>query len=124
MAAQNPIPAGMTKADYAEMRFSDALTEADDYDLLVMGRTQGKGCYCFVNGLLTSQVAKYAKNYRYIVVDNEAGLEHLSRGVLPQVDTIPPGAVADQQDSYLRDFDVIVRVRRSLKHPFWLNPHR
>ena len=88
MSAQNPIPAGMTKADYVEMRFGDALTETDDYDLLVMGRTQGKGCYCFVNGLLTTQVAKYAKNYRYIVVDNEAGLEHLSRGVLPQVDTI------------------------------------
>jgi len=88
MAAESPIPKGMTKADYAEMRFSDALTEADDYDLLVMGRTQGKGCYCFVNGLLTTQVAKYAKNYRYIVVDNEAGLEHLSRGVLPKVDTI------------------------------------
>ena len=88
LAAVSPIPTGMTKADYAEMRFSDALVEADDYDLLVMGRTQGKGCYCFVNGLLTTQVAKYAKNYRYIVVDNEAGLEHLSRGVLPQVDTI------------------------------------
>ena len=88
LAAEEVIPKGMTKADYAEMRFSDALTEADDYDLLVMGRTQGKGCYCFVNGLLTTQVAKYAKNYRYIVVDNEAGLEHLSRGVLPQVDTI------------------------------------
>ena len=88
MASVSPIPAGMTKADYAEMRFSDALVEADDYDLLVMGRTQGKGCYCFVNGLLSSQVTKYAKNYRYIVVDNEAGLEHLSRGVLPQVDTI------------------------------------
>ena len=53
MASQQVIPTGMTKADYAEMRFSDALTEADDYDLLVMGRTQGKGCYCFVNGLLT-----------------------------------------------------------------------
>jgi len=88
MAVEQVIPKGMTKADYAEMRFSDALTEADDFDLLVMGRTQGKGCYCFVNGLLTSQVAKYAQNYRYIVVDNEAGLEHLSRGVLPQVDTI------------------------------------
>lgn len=88
LAAKSPIPNGMTKADYAELRFGEALTEADDYDLLVMGRTQGKGCYCFVNGLLTSQVAKYAKNYRYIVVDNEAGLEHLSRGVLPQVDTI------------------------------------
>ena len=88
MSAKNPIPAGMSKADYAEMQFSDALTEADDYDLLVMGRTQGKGCYCFVNGLLSTQVAKYAQNYRYIVVDNEAGLEHLSRGILPKVDTL------------------------------------
>ena len=82
------IPAGMTKADYAEFKFNSALIEDDDFDMLVMGRTQGKGCYCFVNGLLTTQVTKYAKNYKYIVVDNEAGLEHLSRGVLPQVDTI------------------------------------
>ena len=52
MASEQVIPTGMTKADYAEMRFSDALTEADDFDLLVMGRTQVKGCYCFVNGLL------------------------------------------------------------------------
>ena len=82
------IPAGMTKADYADMKFADALSEGDDYDLLVMGRTQGKGCYCFVNGILTAQLAKYSANYRYIVVDNEAGLEHLSRGILPKVDTV------------------------------------
>ena len=42
--------------------FEDALAEEDDYDLLVMGRTQGKGCYCFVNGLLQAQLAKYQKN--------------------------------------------------------------
>ncbi len=88
MASEEVIPKGMTKADYAEMRFSDALTETDDFDLLVMGRTQGKGCYCFVNGLLGTQVNKYAQNYRYVVVDNEAGLEHISRGVLPKVDAI------------------------------------
>lgn len=88
MAAVSPIPAGMTKADYAEMRFSEALTEADDFDLLVMGRTQGKGCYCFVNGVLKAQVDKYANNYRYLVIDNEAGLEYLSRGTLPHVDTM------------------------------------
>ena len=82
------IPTGMTKADYAEFKFNSALVEEDDFDMLVMGRTQGKGCYCFVNGLLSTQVAKYAQNYRYIVVDNEAGLEHLSRGILPKVDTI------------------------------------
>ena len=77
MTEKSPIPKGMSKADYAEVRFEDALAEEDDYDLLVMGRTQGKGCYCFVNGLLQAQLAKYQKNYPYIVVDNEAGMEHM-----------------------------------------------
>lgn len=85
---ESPIPKGMSKADYAEMRFEDALTEEDDFDLLVMGRTQGKGCYCYVNGLLQAQLAKYQNHYPYIVVDNEAGMEHISRGILPGVDTV------------------------------------
>ena len=87
LASENPIPAGMSKADYAERRFEDALVEDDDFDLLVMGRTQGKGCYCFVNGLLQTQLAKNQNNYPYIVVDNEAGMEHISRGVLPSMQT-------------------------------------
>ena len=82
------IPRGMTKADYAEFKFNSALIEDDDFDMLVMGRTQGKGCYCYVNGVLQSQVAKYAKNYAYVVMDNEAGLEHIARGTLPHVDTM------------------------------------
>jgi CO dehydrogenase maturation factor len=82
------VPKNMTKADYAEMMFSEALAEEDDFDMLVMGRTQGKGCYCYVNGVLKSQVDKYAKNYSYIVMDNEAGLEHVARGTLPHVDTM------------------------------------
>ena len=86
MTEKSPIPKGMSKADYAEVRFEDALAEEDDYDLLVMGRTQGKGCYCFVNGLLQAQLAKYQKNYPYIVVDNEAGMEHISRGILPKME--------------------------------------
>ena len=82
------IPAGMTKADYANFKFNSAIVEEDDFDMLVMGRTQGKGCYCYVNGVLKSQVDKYAKNYSYIVMDNEAGLEHVARGTLPHVDTM------------------------------------
>ena len=87
MASENPIPAGMSKADYAELRFEDAIVEDDDFDLLVMGRTQGKGCYCYVNGLLQAQLAKYQNSYPYFVVDNEAGMEHISRGVLPSMQT-------------------------------------
>ena len=82
------IPAGMTKADYADFKFSSAIIEEDDFDMLIMGRTQGKGCYCYVNGVLKTQVDKYAKNYQYIVMDNEAGLEHVARGTLPKVDTM------------------------------------
>lgn len=82
------IPAGMTKAEYAEYKFNSALIEEDDFDMLVMGRTQGKGCYCYVNGVLKAQVDKYANNYSYIVMDNEAGLEHVARGTLPHVDTM------------------------------------
>ncbi len=82
------IPKSMTKAQYAEYKFGEALIEEDDFDLLVMGRTQGSGCYCFVNGVLKTQVDKYAGNYSYIVMDNEAGLEHVARGTLPHVDTM------------------------------------
>ncbi len=82
------VPTGMTKAEYAEFKFNSALVEEDDFDMLVMGRTQGKGCYCYVNGVLKTQVDKYAKNYSYVVMDNEAGLEHVARGTLPHVDTM------------------------------------
>ncbi len=82
------VPKNMTKADYAEMQFNSALIEEDDFDMLVMGRTQGKGCYCYVNGVLKTQIDKYVGNYRYMVVDNEAGMEHIGRGLLPHVDTM------------------------------------
>lgn len=80
--------AGMSKQEYAEYMFSSALSEGDHFDMLVMGRTQGQGCYCFVNGVLKSQIEKYLGGYRYMIVDNEAGLEHISRGILPRMDIL------------------------------------
>ena len=88
IAVPSPIPTGMTKQEYAEYMFNSALIEDKDFDMLVMGRTQGKGCYCYVNGVLKSLIEKFSDNYKYVVVDNEAGMEHISRGVLPSVDTI------------------------------------
>ncbi len=87
-AVQGNVPTNMTKAEYAEYRFNSALVEEDDFDMLVMGRTQGQGCYCFVNGVLKTQVDKYVNNYKYTVIDNEAGMEHIARGTLPHVDTL------------------------------------
>ncbi len=87
MAVNSPIPASMSKADYAEIKFNSALIEEDDFDMLVMGRTQGKGCYCYVNGLLQAQLQKRQNSYPVMVVDNEAGMEHISRGILPGMQT-------------------------------------
>ena len=89
LQVQSPIPPGMSKQDYMNMKImDDGIVEEDDYDLLVMGRGQGTGCYCFVNDLLRNQISKMIKNYAYVVVDNEAGLEHISRGTLPHMDTL------------------------------------
>ena len=88
LKVNSPIPPGMSKADYLDYKLSAALVEEDDYDLLVMGRTQGKGCYCFVNGLLQTQLQRVASQYKYLVVDNEAGMEHISRGIIPKVDAM------------------------------------
>ena len=80
------IPAGMTKQEYLEARLSDAISVEDDFDVMVMGRTQGEGCYCFVNGLVQTQIQKLQSNYPYVVVDNEAGMEHISRGLIPTME--------------------------------------
>jgi len=82
------LPAGMTKPEYMEYMFGDALVEEDGYDLLVMGRTQGPGCYCYINGVLKTQIERYSGGYSHIIVDNEAGFEHISRGTLPQGDLL------------------------------------
>jgi len=82
------VPEGMSKQEYASFMFGDALIEDEKFDMLVMGRTQGKGCYCYVNGVLSNEIQRYAGRYRIIVVDNEAGMEHISRGVLPHIDIL------------------------------------
>jgi len=73
------IPGGMSKDHYVEYRIQETLTESKGFDLLVMGRPEGPGCYCYVNNVLRGLVKKIADNYEFVVIDNEAGMEHLSR---------------------------------------------
>lgn len=84
---KNPkaIPSGMSKDIFIDYRMSQALVEHDNLDLLVMGNPQGPGCYCYPSDLLRKQIEALTGNYDYLVVDNEAGLEHISRGILPKV---------------------------------------
>ena len=72
-------PTGMTKETYMEIKVNEALIESNGYDLIVMGRPEGSGCYCYANTLLTKYLEILIKNYKYTVMDNEAGLEHISR---------------------------------------------
>lgn len=85
---KSEVPNNMTQDVYAEQELFASLTEEDLYDMLVMGRSQGAGCYCFVNSLLQRQLNAIQDNYPYIVVDNEAGMEHISRGLLSHIETI------------------------------------
>jgi len=82
------IPAGMTKGALLEMRMHQSVIEGQGVDLLVMGRPEGPGCYCFVNNLLRKSIDELSGNYRAIVIDNEAGMEHLSRKTVGSVDRL------------------------------------
>jgi CO dehydrogenase maturation factor len=73
------VSAGMTKDVYMQMKLQQAVVEAVGFDLVVMGRPEGAGCYCAANTLLTQYLEKLIGNYASIVIDNEAGMEHISR---------------------------------------------
>ena len=73
------IPAGVTKDRFIEMRVQEAINEAKGFDLLVMGRPEGPGCYCYVNNLLRGIIGEITKNYDFVIIDNAAGMEHISR---------------------------------------------
>jgi CO dehydrogenase maturation factor len=85
-AAMGALDGGMTKRDYLDYEIRSALTEGDRFDLIAMGRTEGPGCYCAVNHNLREVIDAISKNYRYAVIDNEAGMEHLSRRTTRDVD--------------------------------------
>lgn len=82
------IPSGMDKINYLETLVEQALIEQKDFDLLVMGRQEGQGCYCMVNNILNNFADRLSTSYKYLVVDNEAGMEHLSRRTSGKVDTL------------------------------------
>jgi len=80
------IPGGMTKDRFINMKIQEVVMEADKFDLLSMGRPEGPGCYCYANNLLRDLIEKMEKNYNTIVIDNEAGMEHLSRRLTKKID--------------------------------------
>ena len=82
------VPSGMTKDVFISMRLEQAIIEQKGFDLVVMGQPEGAGCYCAANTLLTGFLERLSDNYPYIVMDNEAGMEHLSRLTTKDVDVL------------------------------------
>ena len=82
------VSAGMTKNIFIEMKLQQAVIEADGFDLIVMGRPEGAGCYCAANTLLTESLEKLIDNYTSVVMDNEAGMEHISRLTTNNIDAL------------------------------------
>jgi CO dehydrogenase maturation factor len=79
---------GLSKWDYLDFRINEALVEEMSFDLLAMGRPEGPGCYCAANNILRTSVDRLSDAYDYVVIDNEAGLEHLSRRTTRDVDLL------------------------------------
>jgi len=80
------VSIGMTKDIFMDMKVQEAVIESKGFDLVVMGRPEGAGCYCAANTLLTACLEKLIDNYRYAVIDNEAGMEHISRLTTNNID--------------------------------------
>lgn len=81
-------PADMSKQEYLRLKLQQILAEGDGFDLLTMGRPEGPGCYCYVNNLLRYLVDRLMDAYPYVVIDNEAGMEHLSRRTTRRMDLL------------------------------------
>ena len=80
------LPGGMTKQQFLEYKVQSSLIEAPKFDLIAMGRPEGPGCYCYANNLLRDILNTLSKNYEYVVIDNQAGMEHLSRRTAQHID--------------------------------------
>jgi CO dehydrogenase maturation factor len=108
-----PVPAGVAKRQLVEYQMHDALVESRGFDLLVMGRTEGPGCYCHANDLLRGFLEKLSGGYAQVVMDNEAGMEHLSRRTTRNVDVLL--IAANPTVTAVRSAGRIHEIARSLK---------
>lgn len=82
------IPPGMTKESYLEYKLNEAVVESKGLDLVAMGRGEGPECYCYPNVVIRKIIDSLSGNYKYVVMDNEAGMEHLSRRTTQNIDEL------------------------------------
>jgi len=113
--AQHPdsIPGGMTKDRYIEFQVQSIVEEAEGFDLLTMGKPEGPGCYCYANNVLRGAMERLVQSYDFTIIDNEAGLEHLSRKTMGSADALI--VVSDCSAAGMRAAERIQRLTSELK---------
>jgi len=79
---------GISKQELLELKIAESMVEANGFDLIAMGRPEGPGCYCYANNVLKTVIHEISSNYPYVVLDNEAGLENLSRRIVQKLDVL------------------------------------
>jgi CO dehydrogenase maturation factor len=115
----NEAPVGMSKDDWLEIQMQASLIESEGFDLLVMGRPEGPGCYCAANNMLRRHLEILAGNYKVVVIDNEAGMEHLSRRTTAKIDLLllvsEPSPVGIMTAARIRDLakELEIQVERT-----------
>lgn len=112
----NGIPTNMSQDEFISYKLNSSLTEADQFDLISMGGPEGPGCYCFPNNVLKKHLQKLAQNYQTIVMDNEAGLEHISRGTTTEnIDVLY--ILSDTSRRSVRSAGRVYELTKDLKIP-------
>ena len=115
------IPPGMARNDYLALRFRQSLVEGQGFDLIAMGRPEGSGCYCFAHDVLRTSLGLLGREYRFMVIDNEAGMEHLARETIGVPDLLLVVSTPDSRG--IRTAARIVELARSLgltRVPVWM----
>ena len=98
---------GMDKKRFLELRIAESLVESDDFDLIAMGRSEGPGCYCYANNVLKAVLNTMVSKYPYVILDNEAGMENLSRRIVNKVSLL-----VIVTDPTTRGFETVRRLHR------------
>jgi CO dehydrogenase maturation factor len=110
----------MNRHDYVRFRFRQALVESNGFDLIAMGRPEGTGCYCFANDLLSECMQQLEREYRFLVIDTEAGMEHISRGTIGKPDVLlivsDPGARGLRTIARIREIAIQLGLEPSRIH--------
>ena len=108
--ASKGMASGISKQDLLELKIAESIVEANGFDLIAMGRPEGPGCYCYANNVLKSVIQEISSSYPYVVLDNEAGLENLSRRIVQKLEVLI--MVADPSKSGL---DTVKRLHALTK---------